>query len=216
MTELLQMLKKRKYSEKNIVISQCTLGVDKIIPTVLCFIQQPAAETVVTVQQGSTASDPTVTVQQRLWSQAALPVTLRTACSRDCGHRQQGSTASDYGDSLQQRLWSQAAREHCSVCDSLQQRLCVQHCVQMQQCLSQCSREFVSVRDSLCAECMVQFLPVTLRQPAAAHRQHCDPTTACSRDCGPQAAMEHASEYGVSLQQRLCTTEMCSQIVRLN
>ena len=95
MTELLQMLKKRKYSEKNTIISQCTLGVDKIIPTVLCFIQQPAAETVVTgskgalpvtlrrqpaaetVVTGSTASDPT------------------TACSRDCGHRQQGSTASD-------------------------------------------------------------------------------------------------------------------------
>ena len=33
MTELLQMLKKRKYSEKNTIISQCTLGVDKIIPT---------------------------------------------------------------------------------------------------------------------------------------------------------------------------------------
>ena len=88
MTELLQMLKKRKYSEKNTIISQCTLGVDKIIPTVLCFIQQPAAETVVTGSKG------------------ALPVTLRrqpaaetmvtgstasdptTACSRDYGHRQ--------------------------------------------------------------------------------------------------------------------------------
>ena len=69
MTELLQMLKKRKYSEKNTIISQCTLGVDKIIPTVLCFIQQPAAETVVTGSKGH--CDPTA-----------------TACSRDCGHRQ--------------------------------------------------------------------------------------------------------------------------------
>ena len=50
MTELLQMLKKRKYSEKNTIISQCTLGVDKIIP-MFCVLYN--------------------SLQQRLWSQAA-------------------------------------------------------------------------------------------------------------------------------------------------
>ena len=82
--------------------------------------RQPAAETcghtmLVTVQQGSTASDPTATACSRdcghrqQGSTASDPTA--TACSRDYGHRQQGSTASDPTATACSRDYGH--RQHC-------------------------------------------------------------------------------------------------------